>query len=225
MPDSRSDLMQARDELTAHRWWAYRACAPAEADPRVCAVDEATPTAVFDAPDSDIPEAPAVRGQREAAARAVCAQCPILAECRAYALGPEGTSRPRETSGILGGLTAAERERMRDRRTAAETPALVVTGQRRAVLDALAAHLDEGAVAVAAGVDRRTANWQRSRLVTMLGLDPETATRGHLLAAAVARGLLDADAIVPDGPRVAVAIPEQRHAHPGQLSFDFGIAA
>lgn len=215
----------AWDGLVGHRWWRYRACAPAAVDPGVCAVDEATPTTVFEAPDSDIPEAHHVRTAREAAAVAVCRQCPILRECRAYALGPEGADRPREMTGVWGGLTGVQRRRMRGRRTAAQAqvPVVECTGARLAVLEALAEHRGAVAVARAAGMEESTANWHRSKLVTMLGLDPVSASRGQLLAAAVERGLISAAVVVPDGPVPQRAIPTQRHALPGQLAFSLDL--
>jgi WhiB family redox-sensing transcriptional regulator len=44
------------------------------------------------------------REERELAAKAVCATCPVVAECAAYAI------RAREQYGIWGGMTEAERE-------------------------------------------------------------------------------------------------------------------
>jgi WhiB family transcriptional regulator, redox-sensing transcriptional regulator len=46
------------------------------------------------------------RLQREAAAKAVCAGCPALVECRAYALAQE------ELYGVWGGLGEADRRTM-----------------------------------------------------------------------------------------------------------------
>ena len=43
------------------------------------------------------------REQREAAAKAICARCPVITECRAHAL------RAQERYGIWGGLTEHER--------------------------------------------------------------------------------------------------------------------
>lgn len=54
------------------------------------------------------------RANREAAAKAVCARCPVMAECAAHAL------RVREPYGIWGGLSESEREEiLSGRRTAA----------------------------------------------------------------------------------------------------------
>jgi len=44
------------------------------------------------------------RAAREAAAKAICAQCPVIRECASYAL------RTREPYGIWGGLGESERD-------------------------------------------------------------------------------------------------------------------
>ncbi len=46
----------------------------------------------------------AARAAREAAAKAICAQCPVLATCREHA------AAARERYGVWGGLSEAERE-------------------------------------------------------------------------------------------------------------------
>ena len=46
------------------------------------------------------------RAAREAAAKAVCARCPVAEPCRRYAL------ETRETYGVWGGLSESERETM-----------------------------------------------------------------------------------------------------------------
>ena len=48
-------------------------------------------------------DTPTLRLEREDAAKQVCATCPVMNDCRRYAL------RVRESIGIWGGLTAAER--------------------------------------------------------------------------------------------------------------------
>jgi WhiB family redox-sensing transcriptional regulator len=54
------------------------------------------------------------RVAREAAAKAVCARCPVIRECAAHAL------RAREPYGVWGGLSETEREEiLAGRRTAA----------------------------------------------------------------------------------------------------------
>lgn len=56
-------------------------------------------------PELFFPLAPSA--EQEARAKAVCADCPVLAECRAYAL------REAEPEGIWGGLTVQERRGLR----------------------------------------------------------------------------------------------------------------
>ncbi|GAA3841616.1 WhiB family transcriptional regulator [Sphaerisporangium flaviroseum] len=51
-------------------------------------------------PDAPFPE-------QEARAKAVCATCPVIGECRDHAV------RAGESEGIWGGLTTAERRRLR----------------------------------------------------------------------------------------------------------------
>lgn len=64
-------------------------------------------TAVFFMPDgSRGPQ----RTRREQLAKSVCQHCPVLAQCLDHAL------RVREPFGVWGGLTAREREELRDKR-------------------------------------------------------------------------------------------------------------
>ncbi|WP_069815822.1 WhiB family transcriptional regulator [Streptomyces sp. TP-A0874] len=78
----------------------------------VCHRDEA---GLFFAPSK---EPTAARLSREAAAKRVCARCPVVADCREHAL-----LQP-EPYGVWGGLTAAERRVVlaRRRRRDAERP-------------------------------------------------------------------------------------------------------
>lgn len=62
-----------------------------------------TDSAVFYHPEG---ERGAARQAREAAAKAVCARCPVVSACRAHALASG------EPFGIWGGLSAEERRRM-----------------------------------------------------------------------------------------------------------------
>jgi WhiB family redox-sensing transcriptional regulator len=60
------------------------------------------------------------KGAREAKAKLLCRACPVLEECRAYAL------RVREEHGVWGGLNEAERRRilrLQEQETAAGTSA------------------------------------------------------------------------------------------------------
>jgi hypothetical protein len=164
--------------------------------------------------DRDGSEPQREREARQASAVEVCLGCPVMVQCDAYASSvvvEDGQARLAEPAGIWGGRLALERHRAfikRRHEVASAAPVRAVkTPQRLRVLEALAVHADAEAVASAAGVDVRTANWQRSRLVTQLNLDKESATRGKLLAAAVERGLLDAGVVVGDDGLVPAVPP------------------
>ncbi|WP_033024176.1 hypothetical protein, partial [Streptomyces capuensis] len=82
------------------------------------------------------------------------------------------------------------------------------TDQKQAVLRALAREVDEELVAFRAGMDVRTANWHRSLLCGLLGLDKETASREQLLTTAQRLGVLPVRArILPDGRWPVAAAP------------------
>ncbi|WP_329474212.1 WhiB family transcriptional regulator (plasmid) [Streptomyces sp. NBC_01723] len=164
--------------------------------------------------DRDGSEPQREREARQAAAMEVCLNCPVMVACDAYAnavVAEDGKTRLAEPAGIWGGRLALERHRAfikRRHEVAVAAPVRAVkTPQRLRVLEALAVHADAEAVAEAAGVDVRTANWQRSRLVTQLNLDKGSATRRELLAAAVERGLLDARVVVGDDGLVPAVPP------------------
>lgn len=188
----------ARQNLMTHPRYRYRGCAPDVDDPKVAAGNLEVPVTAWEAPDVDGGEAQDARKAREAAAIEVCVECPVMVLCAAFGASVNAAGKLAVPHGILGGLTALERHKafVRERQ---QVPVRVVpapdvqlrTEQRLAVLRALAVHEDPEQVAAAAGTDVRTANWQRSRLVTQLGL-PKTATRAQVLDAAVARGLLEA---------------------------------
>ena len=57
-------------------------------------------------PDGE--SSPAARGQI-AEAKAVCAACPVLAECREWELTPTSKGRLRNEYGVFAGMTADER--------------------------------------------------------------------------------------------------------------------
>jgi hypothetical protein len=163
--------------------------------------------------DRDGSEPQRVREARQEAAVEVCLGCPVMVQCDAYASSvvvEDGKARLAEPAGIWGGRLALERHRAFIRRrheVAVPAPVrLVMTAQREAVLRALAGHTQPESVAGAAGVDVRTANWQRRRLVTMLAL-PQAVSRAGLLEAAVARGLLDASVVVADDGTVPAVPP------------------
>lgn len=214
---------QAYVEWTEHRFYRYRGCAPDPDEPGMAVgsagVDgQGRPVRVsVDAwlgEDRDGGEPQKVREARQASAKEVCLRCPVMVQCDAYAstVTPEG--RLVEPEGIRGGRTALERHRalIKSRQAApvlAPSPApdrLLDTKQKRDVLRALAVCWEPVEVMVAAGMpDVRTANWQRSALVRLLGL-PKTATRMEVLEAARARGRLEGIRVVADDGSVP-AIP------------------
>lgn len=208
---------RALEALTSLPAYPARRCAPAPGNPAVCAYDRTTPTSLWMTPDQ---ESRAARHAREQRAKLVCAGCPVRSECYQYALEFEEWN-------VWGGTTRAQRARERRRLHTAATVRTTPpdpTTQRAAVLRALAAHYSPAAVAAAAGVDERTAAWQRARLVTLLHLDPKRATRMDLLHAARTAGLLDPRLpLLTNRGRIVAAIPgeqrnvERAHPRPRQL--------
>ncbi|MGP3738003.1 WhiB family transcriptional regulator (plasmid) [Streptomyces sp. GDS52] len=204
-----------------HPRYRYRGCAPDVDEPTRAAGDlSLTLDAWSGGEDRDGNEPQKEREARQSAAIDVCFGCPVMVACDAYASSvvvEDGTARLAEPDGIWGGRTALERHRAFIRRRhemAAPAPArLVMTAQRVAVLRALAVHADPRAVAAASGVDVRTANWQRRRLVTMLAL-PQEATRVQLLEVAVARGLLEGVSVVADDGSVPAVPPASKAPEP-----------
>lgn len=205
------DPRTAHRELTEHRFYKYRGCAPDPDQPTRVAGDPSLTLDAWDGPDLDGGEDQKALRVREAAAKAVCAGCPVLELCAAHANTVTAEGKLAEPTGIRGGRTALERHRAyiatRHEVVAPAPVEQMQTEQKLAVLRALAVYSDPVAVAAAAGVDVRTANWQRARLVTQLNLE-KSVSRCELLAAAVRAGLLEASLVVPD-PEPAV-----------QLSFD-----
>lgn len=222
------DAITARQHLVDDRHYKYRGCAGDPDDPRVSAADPDVPIDAWGPYTDDGAEPQRVRRARERAALAICKRCPVLAACRTYAntttLDEAGVEHLVEPEGVMGGELALTRHRaLIARRHAAtvgtgaaateDTPLVrnlddARTPQKRAVLAALARNTDPEAVAYRAGMDLRTANWHRSALVGMLGLDRERATRDQLLAAAVEHGLLPRSVrIRPDGPMPYAAAP------------------
>lgn len=204
----------AHQAFTEHRLHKYRGCAPDSDLPSRMAGDLDLPVGAHQAPDLDGGEPQAVRVKRENAAIEVCLSCPVMVACSTYAntITPEG--KLAEPDGVWGGRRALERHKAfiekRHQVAAAAPDVRFQTPQRQAVLRALAAHVDPGAVAVAAGVDLRTANWQVSVLVTLLNLNKASASRAEILAEAVRRGLLDASAVVAEAPSRRVRVPSPR---------------
>jgi hypothetical protein len=213
----RLDPKTAQQELTDHPYYRYRGCAPDPDDPRVAAGDNALLADAWQAPDVDGGEDQEARAVRVRAAKAVCAVCPVLAQCAVYGASVTADGKLAERHSILGGRTALERTKalVEERQVVPVVvePAPVEqlqTEQKLAILRALATHEDPAAVAAEAGLDVRTANWQRSILKRMLGL-PKSASRAEVLEAAVARGLLDPGevagqlALFPSAPVLGVA--------------------
>lgn len=223
----------AHRALTEHPHFHYRGCAPDVDEPSRAAGDLDVSIDAWSASTEDGGETQKARIAREKAAVRVCQACPVLAVCRTYAtsytLDPAGSPRLAEPEGVLGGLRALERHRLliasRTAEPAGTIPARALreasTPQKRALLRALASSTDEELIAYRAGMDVRTANWQRSQLCTLLGLDKETATRDQLLDAARTHGLLAPSIRVrPDGPWPYAAAPttdgaRQRRIAPG----------
>ncbi|WP_437090056.1 hypothetical protein [Streptomyces sp. enrichment culture] len=179
--------------------------------------------------DRDGSEPQKAREARQAAAIEVCLGCPVMVQCDAYANavvtdGAGGSARLAEPDGIWGGRTALERHRAFIRRrhelVAAAPDRLFRTRQKRAILRALAQCWEPAEVAAVAGLpDVRTANWQRSQVVRLLGL-PKTVSRMRVLAAARERGLLDGVAVVADDgsvPAVPVGVEDVLLEVRGQL--------
>jgi hypothetical protein len=159
-------------------------------------------------PDAWVPEGQKERRVREDAAIEVCLNCPVMVQCDAYASSVTPDGRLAEPDGVWGGRRSLERHKalIKARHAVAAAPDRVFhTAQKQAVLKALAVCWDPFEVAAAAGMDVRTANWQRSSLVRLLGL-PKDASRMRALAAARERGLLEEVALVADDGSVP-AIP------------------
>ncbi|MEU9615882.1 hypothetical protein AB0D56_30635 [Streptomyces sp. NPDC048209] len=200
----------ARQELTDHPHYKYRGCGPDDLDPRVSAGDPDVSVDAWAPYTGDGAEPQKARIDREAAAVRICGFCPVQGLCRAYAntevvTPAEGPGDPdmvhlAEPEGVWGGQLALDRHRaLIARRAGTDAPvseqalAKARSPQKLAVLRALATELYESRVAAAAGVSVDRANWNRSVLCTLLGLDKETATRDDLLATAVHYGLLPAN--------------------------------
>ncbi|WP_331756740.1 WhiB family transcriptional regulator [Streptomyces decoyicus] len=206
--------------LIDHRHYRYRGCAADPDQPTQAQGDTAVPVNAWLPFTDDGGELPSVRIARQAAAQRVCGDCPVLAQCQTYALSVDSDGRLAEPEGVWGGMLPLERHRDLVARRTAKTPAAAAasidekqlaecrTDQKQAVLKSLAAHVDEELVAYGASMDVRTANWHRSLLCGLLGLDKERATRQQLLAAARAHGVLPAGVrVVPDGDVPIAAAP------------------
>jgi hypothetical protein len=207
-------LNEAYLEWTEHRFFRYRGCAPDPENPRRAAGNPALSLDAWMGEDRDGSEPQADRARRERAAVEVCLNCPVMVACDRYANSVGRDGKLVEPTGIRGGRTALERHKALIAARQGQ-PAVVPkpapdrqldTPQKRAILAALAVCWEPVEVMVRAEMpDVRTANWQRSALVRLLGL-PKTATRMQVLEAARARGRLDGIAVVVDDGSVP-AIP------------------
>jgi hypothetical protein len=209
-----TDSIALREAWVEHRFYKYRGCAPAPDNPRRMAGNPDLPVGAHHAPDVDGGEPQDVRIAREDAAIEVCLNCPVMVACDLYANSVTRDGRLAEPDGVWGGRRALERHRafIATRHqvvAAAASDRALRTPQKLAVLAALAVETDPYAVARAAGMDVRTANWQRSKLTTLLGL-PRDASRGELLEAARGRGLLEDVTVVADDGSVPAVPPPTR---------------
>jgi hypothetical protein len=192
-----------------HPYFRYRGCAPDPDDPMRMAGNPDLHVGAHHGPDAFVPEGQRERRAREDAAIEVCVSCPVMVACDAYASSVTADGRLAEPDGVWGGRRALDRHKalIKARHAAVPAPDRVFqTEQKRAVLRALARCWEPFEVAAAAGVDVRTANWQRSSLVRLLGL-PKGASRMRALAAARERGLLEGVELVPDDGSVPAVPP------------------
>lgn len=224
MTQKRLDPKTTQQELTDHPYYKYRGCGPDADDPRLAAGDNRLLVNAWQAPDVDGGEDQEERAARVRAAKEVCGRCPVLAECSAYGASVTSEGKLAERHSILGGRTALERTKVlveeRQVVPVVVEPALVEqlrTPQKLAVLRALARFTDPYDVAAWAGMDLRTANWQRSILVGKLGL-PRTVSRRQMLATAVSFGLIDAAMVVPDDGTVPAIPPPTKTPPPAAPS-------
>lgn len=208
-----TDSIALRKAWEEHPRYRYRGCAPDPDDPRRAAGNLDLTLDDWSGSDRDGGEPQKEREARQAAAVDVCFGCAVMVQCDAYAssvVWVNGVPRVAEPEGVWGGRTALERHRMLIRscpETKAAPDRRFQTVQKQAVLRALAGCWDPFEVAAAAGMDVRTANWQRSSLVRLLGL-PKDVTRMRALAVARERGLLEGvDVVEDDGSVPAVPPP------------------
>jgi hypothetical protein len=224
MKDTRETTVKSSEQLyrewREHRHFRYRGCAPDADDPLRMAGNPDLPVGAHHGPDAWVPEDQKTRVAREDAAIKVCLSCPVMMQCDAYASSVTADGKLAEPDGVWGARRAKERKdafaAKRHEVAVAAPDRLVRTPQKQSVLLALAMCTNPLAVAEAAGVDVRTANWQRSRLVTQLNLCKKTATRLELLAEAVRRGLLDGSLVVPDDGSVPAVPPPTKLPAPAE---------
>lgn len=208
-----TDSIALRKAWEEHPRFRYRGCAPDVDDPRRAAGNLDLTLDAWSGEDRDGSEPQKEREARQAAAIDVCFGCAVMVQCDAYAnstVMDGDTPRLAEPAGILGGRTALERHKafIKQRHQLVAAPdRLFQTKQKQAILRALAQCWGPAEVAIAAELpDVRTANWQRSSLVRLLGL-PKDVTRMKVLEAARSRGLLEGVQVVPDDGSVPAVPP------------------
>ncbi|MEU6979546.1 WhiB family transcriptional regulator [Streptomyces sp. NPDC046371] len=205
--------------LTENRHYHYRGCAPDPDKTAFSAADDELPLDAWGSSTVDGGLEQTERFAQQRRAIAICGRCPVRDACAAYANAELPGGGLAEPEGVWGGQTSLERHRaLIDRRATQPVLAEPATAlaklskesrdAKRRLLAALARETDDELVAYRAHMDVRTANWHRSALCTLLGLDKERATRQQLLDAARACGILPARTrIVPDGSWPIVAAP------------------
>jgi hypothetical protein len=211
-----TDSIALRQAWEEHPRYRYRGCAPDVDEPGRAAGNLGLTLDAWSGVDREGSEPQKEREARQVAAIDVCFGCAVMVQCAAYANSITPDGKLAEPEGIWGGDTALTRHKALIAARHAQPAApdrRFATPQKRAVLEAFAAVWDPYEVAAAAGVDVRTANWQRSNLTTLLGL-PRTASRGQLLAAAAERGLLKDVSVVADDGSVPAVPPPTRMPTP-----------
>ncbi|QLJ06772.1 WhiB family transcriptional regulator (plasmid) [Streptomyces sp. NEAU-sy36] len=216
---------QLRRAWVEHPHFRYRGCAPDPDDPLRMVGDPGLHVGAHHGPDAFAPEGQKERRAREERAIEVCLNCPVMVQCDRYASSVTPDGRLAEPEGVWGGRRSLERHKALIQARVAVTAApdsAFQTEQKQAVLAALARCWEPLAVAAAAGMDVRTANWQRSQLVRLLGL-PKTVSRMRVLAAARERGLLDGVRVMPDDGTVPALAPPTKLPAPAQAPAAGGV--
>lgn len=121
-----------------------------------------------------------VREKREGLAKALCAVCPVIRECRAHALGAP------EMFGVWGGLGEAERERMRPRPRSTQETVLLSEAQL-VVLEVAARGGTFAHVGRQCGISRDAARNRIREAARRLGVE----TREQTVAEAIRLGLIN----------------------------------
>ena len=219
MTSTEKSTEQLRREWVIHPHFKYRGCAPDVDNPMRMAGDPSLHVGAHHGPDAFLPEGQRERRAREDRAIEVCLSCPVMVACDLYASSVTGDGKLAEPDGVWGGRRSLERHKalIKARHAVAAAPnRRFETAQKRAVLAALAGCWEPFEVAEEASrllvswgegpMDVRTANWQRSSLVRLLGL-PKDVSRMRALAVARERGLLEGVELVSDDGSVPAVPP------------------